>query len=311
MSMHHLVGILVGPTLLIASAASAQSADAIDCVMSRPAPEITAMINGQGPYRFEIHFTDGPVRIKRDLYDELNLSESDSTIRTITLGDRTIRNLTAKSWDPSSMYSGDSAPDGFLTLSTFEGLLFTLDLANETVRVEPGELKAGGSSIDYVLRDFDDERRVLITARLGEKPLEIVLTANTQTTIHFSDAAIKELPLDGEPGLMGRVITDEGEAEITGARLTATLTAGGLTLERPGARFSSLFDTPTLGVPQLGDYAVTFDHTHRLVRFKKTEPATVTDSPIAGGDIGGLPELKTAFNEDKDKTRLVMILSPT
>lgn len=300
--------------------ALAQSLDAIDCVMTRPSPEVTVLIYGKHAGRFELRFTDGPMLVRRALLETLDLQASpegtpgEFIIEKLGIGSHIFENVPVIAWDPPDMYDEESAPDGVLTLEVFKDRLITLDVANSEIRISEGDLATDRAALPYTIDAGEDEgdRSLFFEARLGDEPIRMALSTSTQTTIHFSDNAAEKLPLENKPSLIGRVITEKGESTISGSRLALPLVAGSMVLESAEVRFSDLFEIPTLGIASLGEFAITFDPAHQKLQFAKS---TRYDTAEPAGEITlideSLKSIQEAFNRDQEKTRLLMILSPT
>jgi hypothetical protein len=311
---------ILGMASICTLSARGQARDGIACAMTRPAPEMNVLINDEHHGRFELRFIDGPVRIRKDRLPGLALrpagvdGRGEFIIDQLGIGGEVFSNVPAIAWDPPAMYGPDDAPDGLLTLDVFRGRLVTLDVANGTLRIADGTLAEAADAVPYVVRTGNDAggRGMYFEALLAGKPIELALSANAQTTLHFNDAAAADLPLKDEPGLIGRVITEKGESDITGARLAVPLVAGGLVLESAGVRFSDLFDSPALGIGGLDGYAITFDHERLKMRFTRSARQEVAADAVAITRIDdSLTSLRDTFNRDKEKVRLVLILSPT
>ncbi len=305
--------------------APAEGETAVPLKMRGPAPSIEVTINGEGPYRFLINLGASTPRLSAKTINALGMNDEAASgktfeVNSLTIGDETFEDVEFQIWEDEDD-AQDSDAAGVLTLALFADHLVTLDLAHEEFRLERGSLPTADSTnvLEYSLKQTsdpndDDNEAVIIPVEIAGRPVGAVLLSNTMATFHFPSSMSKNLPLKGELNLIGRVVTDDGEAEIHGGTLDGSLSIGASVFEDPTIRFSELFDTIGIGVTALSRFEITFDHANRRVRFH--EPPDVDSllyakAAAVANIIEGEADLRTAFNNDKDKTRFLMILSPT
>lgn len=303
----------------------AESDTAVPLKMSGPAPSIEIMINGQGPYRFLINLSANTPRLSAKTIAALGMDDEAAKGKTfavdsLTIGDETFDDVEFQIWEDEDDAQGSDAA-GVLTLAIFVDHLVTLDLVHKEFRLERGSLPTADSTniLEYSLKQTsdpndDDNMAIIIPVEIAGRPMGAVIRSNTRATFHFPSSMSENLPLKGELNMIGRVVTDDGEAEVHGGKLDGSLRIGGNEFEAPTIRFSDLFDTIGIGVTALSRFEITFDLANRRVRLH--EPSDVDSLRYAkaaavANIIEGEADLKTAFNNDKDKTRFVIILSPT
>ena len=114
--------------------------------------------------------------------------------------------------------------------------------------------------------------------------------------------------------MIGRTMNEEGTFTILSASFDGTIMLGEQALNRSSLRFIDLVDEAGIGQEVLNEFAITFDQANRRVRFVRDEAQGQRQQQLAAAvasmDEGGAA-LKAAFNADRDKVRMLLILSPT
>ncbi len=319
------LALLAADPALANEPAPAEGDTAVSLKMRGPAPSIEVTINGEGSYRFLINLGASTPRLSAKAIAALGMDDEAAKGKTfevdsLTIGDETFDDVEFKIWEDEDDAQGSEAA-GVLTLAIFADHLVTLDLVHEELRLDRGSLPTADSTniLEYSLKQTsdpndDDNEAIIIPVEIAGRPMGAVIRSNTRATFHFPSSMSKNLPLKGELNMIGRVVTDDGTAEIHWSTLDGSLKIGASVFEDPTIRFSELFETIGIGVTALSRFEITFDHANRRVRFH--EPSNVDSLRYAkaaavANIIEGEADLKTAFNNDKDKTRFVMILSPT
>lgn len=298
-------------------------------------PEVEAWINGEGPWRFLVYAREGDHFIDDDVAGALSLQvrragsgdgegEDPSTglagLERLVLGGLELEGVEARISNLSEFFGGDDVPDGVLSLQAFGSRTVTLDFAGGRLIVSQGRLVEEGSTdtLPYRLHIADDglgEGKVpVFAARVGDRRMDVRLSFGMGGDLLFPLDHMDLLPLQGEPSVIGIARTGEDAFSIQGATLDATVLLGSHAIKEPGARFSEIFADAQIGSHLLEEFSVTFDLSRRLVRFQRdTEagaPGALPVREIASLDPGRKP-LRATFNEEREKVRLVLILSPT
>jgi hypothetical protein len=257
------------------------------------------------------------------LVDELELSAAASgeTFNIVLgLGGLDVPDPAAVAWDGADMGMGGDSPRGRLGLSVFSDYLLTLDFPNRELILERGELgEANGDDVlDYsASRSDDPDDPAMIPAvpmLIDGEEFTVQLHTGTMGELQLHTDLIDVLSLKGKPGRVGRVRSGDQEADILATALNASLVIGGGEVIHPSIFFSDLFITPGAGAEVFSYFAVTFDQANERIRFNKPEGIEdrLFEAAVMMQDLAGDPvDLREAFNRDLDKTRMLLILSPT
>ena len=153
----------------------------------------------------------------------------------------------------------------------------------------------------------------VVNMELDGEPIEVQLDLGTMAELELPYVLADVLPLASSPGKIGNVQKDDKRADLYGASLDANLRIGSHVLERPRIFFSNLFEKPTAAAELFTYFAVTLDQTNRTVRFQRSlDELKLFDESQMVEDLSRDPvDLREAFNADSDKTRMLLILSPT
>ena len=103
-------------------------------------------------------------------------------------------------------------------------------------------------------------------------------------------------------------------ADLYGATLDESLRIGSHVLERPSIFFSSLYERPAAGAELFTYFALTLDQANRRIGFRRStelEARLFSESYLVEDLARDPVDLREAFNADRDKTRMLLILSPT
>lgn len=298
-------------------------------------PAVEVRINGTGPWRLLVDAREGDHLIDDDIARRLSLravegstggEEGPASAREhvrlgdLELGELRLGDLDARIADLSEIFGDEDAPDGVLSLQAFGDHLITLDFTGDRLVVSDGHLPASGDphTIPYTLGPADDglgEGKVpVFPVRVADRRFDARLAFGLGGRLLFPLDDLEKVPVKTAPSVIGVARTGEGHFTIQGATVDGSVTLGGHAIEDCGVRFSEVFSSVQIGSHLLKDFAVTFDPSRRLVRFRRGASDRLTGigplPEIASLDPGGKP-LREAFNDDRDKVRLVLILSPT
>jgi CubicO group peptidase (beta-lactamase class C family) len=264
--------------------------DGVDVPMVRAShlPAVHLMLNGQGPFLFEIDTgAAGTARLDSALAHRLGLATVGEVlagdpsgqnarsvpvvrIDSIELGGARFSGLTAAVRDYRSLGRPETV-DGILGFAFFSDCLLTLDYPGARVRLSHGALPvAEGREV----LDFRSPRGVpSVTLRVAGQEMEADVDAGSQGGLALPETLAATLPLAGPLEVVGRARTTSNTFEIKAAPLAGDVQIGGLTLSRPRLEFQPLFPQANIGSRVLRDLVVTFDLRNRRLRLRR--PAIV------------------------------------
>jgi hypothetical protein len=161
---------------------------------------------------------------------------------------------------------------------------------------------------------IDDEGNILVPLDVDGIMIDAVVDPGLPGSVVLNRKYVAQLALSGEPKVIGRSMTPEGTFPLLSARFDGPILLGNQPIGSNSIMFMDLVDAGGIGSDVLAEHAVSFDQQARRVRFSK-DVTRVTRAQQAAAAIpslteGGLP-LRSAFNRNPDKVRLLFILSPT
>ena len=287
---------------------------------------VEARVNGEGPFSLRLQPSSEHTFLGTELVARLALTTHDDTetptvqIQTLQLGKLVFRQTTAHVIDSNYLSNGSNArPDGILCWGVLANNLWTLDFPGQKLTIERGQLRttSSGTTLAMNLEEstglLDSGRAMTIPIAIGDVKLAARISSSGASGLSLPDEYVEKLPLTDPPGLVARANTPEGTFDIKGTAIAATLQIGPHAIERPGVWFSEMFEGAKLGYDVMRQFAVTFDHKNSLIRLVRAEsnndPRQIRAAMVA--EIDGEERLRKAFNADRGKVRLLMILSPT
>ena len=200
-----------------------------------------------------------------------------------------------------------------LGLALFADYLTTIDYSNEALVLEKGKLPAadGKRVLNYKL---GAKESLTIPLQIGDLTVDAVLDPSFPGSIALHSRYIEKLTLDSEPRMIGRSINEDGEFPILSARFGGAIRLGTHEIERNSLRFFDVVDGGGIGHDVLKELSFTFDQTTQRVRIRRDD-GFARRMQIKAATVGSLSkdgdDLRTAFNRDVEKVRLLLILSPT
>ncbi len=283
-------------------------------------PLVDVHVDGRGPYRFAFDLEGSGGSIDSDLARELGLCDAGDGVAVcakVSAADLTIGSLTL----PGAVLEGEDAgrfgddadrPRGVLRLGLLSDYLATLDYPNETFVFARGTLAAGDDGVlGYVL---DDQGRPTLPLWIKGKRVDTIIDPTLPGGIILNRKHVERLSLPEEPMMIGRTMNEEGTFPILSASFGGTIMLGEQALDHSSLRFIDLVDEAGIGQEVLNEFAITFDQANRRVRFVKDEGQGQRQQQLAAAVASmdeGSAALKAAFNADRDKVRMLLILSPT
>ena len=285
---------------------------------------VDVKINDQGPFKFVIDSGTKSTILGTEVVRELGLSEEASGSRvgldSLTLGSTRFAGVEAEVRDLHEIW-GDGSPSGVFGFDLFGDRLVTLDLPLQKLLVFDGELPApdGREILSYSLRSRVDDlgRRQVPTIEIevADRTLRVELSPLGFGTLALPKNQMEQFPLASEAGVIGRTENQDGEVfPIFGASLEGSMTVGSHRFDNPSVFFSESFDYPSLGSQMLEPFVLTLDLGHQRIRIERpTDRANplVTNAAALVPQSGEGHDIRSAFNENVDRVRLMVLLSPT
>lgn len=321
---------LLAPSAATAAAQKSGPLASVPLELDGRLPVVSLQVGGEGPLRFLVASGTAETAVDGRLVERLGLTpdgrawvgppgEAGSLqgdrvrLPSVRLGELELRDVEAVALDLAGFLGGEDAPDGTLGYGLFQGRAWTLDYAGERLIVERQPLPAPDG--ETVLAMVPDELgRPTISLEIAGREMRSHLESARFGGITLHGRHMEELPLASEPGMIGRARTAGATFDLYGARLDGEARIGAHVLARPRLLFSDMEETANLGAAALEEFAVTFDHANRRIRFIRRESRRVRLLHERGARVPSLDggdELRAAFNRDAGKVRLLLILSPT
>jgi len=164
---------------------------------------------------------------------------------------------------------------GVLGFPLFEGELLTID--GRTLRFEPGELpEADGETI---LPFTMPQGIPVVEIELAGVRTPAVIDSANPRFLSLPTAMIDELPLEGEPEVVGRMATLFNEFDLLEATLDGDLVLGGHRFPRPRLDFNDVLPDVNVGSGLLEELVVTFDQRNGRLRLLKPPPGRAEAPP--------------------------------
>jgi len=160
----------------------------------------------------------------------------------------------------------DRTAVGIVGYALFKELLLTLDYPKSELGIARGALPPVDGK--HVLRLETDGQVPMVELSIGGKKVMTDIDAGSPALLTVPLAVAKELPLNGEPQVVGRGRTVSGPFEILAAELNGDVTIGPRTLQNPRVDIVERFPRANIGYRFLRDYAVTFDAKNGRVAFR-------------------------------------------
>lgn len=249
-------------------------------------PAIDVMVNGKGPFLFEIDTGgQGDARADTSLVEKLGLKKVGEVIEgdpsgknnraadlvgidSIKIGDLEFRNLAAATRNYNRR-SGGTKIDGVLGFELFKNHLLTLDYSAKIVRIEEGVLpKANGTDI----LDFENPRGILVVKLgIGDRTVKAHIdSGNANGGFILTNSMVEKSQLASEPRVVGQAQTVTNTFEIKEAKLKDKISFGGFEYTEPTVVYPGPSPVEAnIGAMVLRDYALTFDQKNKRVKLDK------------------------------------------
>lgn len=288
---------------------------------------VDVKINDQGPFKFVIDSGATLTVLDASVARELGLEsageseEPGSTLElgSLQLGSARFTGVSADVFDLNEVW-GEGAPSGVLGFELFGDRLVTLDLPLQRLTVQDGELPApdGKSILTYEVHSIEDPlgKRLVPTIEItvGNRSMSVELSPLGFGTLALPKDQMEQFPLASESGVIGHTRTEKGTFPILGGSLKGDMIVGAHRFENPSVFFSESFEYPALGAGTLEPFVITFDLARDRVRLER--PSGRANPLVAkAGELvpqsGEGEAIKTVFNANDDRVRLMVLLSPT
>ncbi len=287
---------------------------------------VDVKINDRGPFKFVVDSGTTSTIVDVAVVRELGLTEEQQEgsgplveIDALTLGSTRFAAVEAQVRDLDEIW-GEGSPSGVLGFDLFGDRLVTLDLPLQKLVVHEGALPApdGREILPYTLQSRDDglgPRRVpTIEIRVAGRVMDVELSPLGFGTLALPKDQMEQFPLASRAGVIGQNKNQDGLFPVLGASLDGSMVVGRHRFDNPSVVFGESFDHPSLGSGTLEAFVLTLDLVHHRVRIARptgranplvTRAAALVPQSAEGADI------RSTFNENVDRVRLMVLLSPT
>ena len=188
----------------------------------------------------------------------------------LRVGDLEVAGMPALAMDLDAVFQGapGGAPLAILGLPTFSDVLVTLDYPAGVLRVADGPLAEEGEGVVLPFeRHFARGGLPEFTLRLGDRTLPTHLDSGAPGGLSLPSGLLEELPLTGEPRVLGQARTVSATFTIYRADVDLPIHLGPLALEAGGVTFMDRLQDGNLGARFLQEHVVTLDLASRRARF--------------------------------------------
>jgi predicted aspartyl protease len=233
-------------------------------------PAIEAMINGKGPYRFEIDTGfGGMAEVSEELAKTLGLPVIGEALSGDPSGraPKPRRILRAESLDVDTLHFGGvqivEGRNNILGLGLFRSLVVTFDYPNSRFKARAGSLPADAMTYtaEHGIPSIDID--------VAGQKFNVNIDSGSPGELTLPLSAAKSLPLASEPAVVGKAVTADGPFEIYAAPLKGEAHIGAAVLTDPRIDFVPVFPIGNLGSRFLKHYAVSFDPANKRMTISK------------------------------------------
>jgi len=245
--------------------------------------QVEVMVNGKGPYRFDIETGAREIGISRVLAESLGLRRiggpddyREYHLDSIAVGSATFHDMPVAQLPP-----GVNGVDGVLGLPFYQNVLLTIDYPGHVVRLSRDALPApNGADILPMVRI---DAFWGIAVRLADKAFDAVLDTQNSGSISIPPSIADMLPFTGGLQTLGRARGTFGVIDIKGGKLAGDLVIGRYTFPTPFLDVMQLPPEfprrPNIGTHLLDGFVVSIDQRHARLRLSR-----------AGDPVVHLPE---------------------
>ncbi|MFL5639226.1 MAG: aspartyl protease family protein [Gemmatimonadaceae bacterium] len=192
-------------------------------------------------------------------------------IATLTMGGATLSGVSAL---VTPMFNGMGF-DGIISLPALHDLLATLDLGNNRLRLERGDLPMPNGNDIIPIAGRDRGRRIDVPIDVGGVTFAAVIDTRSFLGITLPDSAAPQLRLEAPPTAAGTARGPTlGTFQLSDARLAGNVRLGGVIIDRPSLVFRNR-PGAVLGIPLLERLVITIDQIHQRVRVTQQGEAPI------------------------------------
>jgi hypothetical protein len=236
--------------------------------------QIEVMVNGRGPYRFDLETGAREIGISRTLAESLGLPRigGPDDYREYHLDSIGIGSATFHDMPVAQLPQGVNGVDGVLGLPFYQNVLLTIDYPGRLVRFSHDALPApNGADILPLVRIAAFWG---VAVQLAGKPFDAVLDTQNSGSIGIPPRVADMLPFSGGLQTIGRARGTFGIIDIKGGKLAGDLVIGRYTFPTPFMDVMQLppeFPSrPNIGTRLLDNFVVSIDQRHARLRLVRT-----------------------------------------
>jgi aspartyl protease len=254
--------------------------------------QVEVMVNGQGPFRFDVETGSRHIDISPALATRLGLKRIGTTsadmpqyhVDSINVGEASFQDF------PVGEYpAGINGVDGVLGLPFYQNLLLVIDYPAHKLRFSRDTLPAANGRDILALTRVSDFWGVPL--QFGEHHFTGVLDTQNSGVLNVPPAIADQLSFDGGLQVIGRGRGAFGVVEIKGGKLTSDVQLGGYTLQRPFLDVVQLPpdypNQPNIGSRLLDQFRVSLDQRHARLRLEHDGGVLTLPEPQRGPPRGG------------------------
>jgi hypothetical protein len=238
---------------------------------SRPAVDV--MLNGRGPYRFEIETGGRLVAVSRRLASELALPKiaGPETMPEYHVDSVTIASASFRSLVVTVLPEHDSASDGLLGLPFFQSLLLTIDYPRRRVRLSRDSLpRPNGRDVLALTRQGDFWLMPIVIAG---RPFDGIIDTQSSAGLSVTPSLGDSLTFAGGVHAIGRAVGAFGTTVLEAGTLAGNLEIGRYRFRRPVVTLVKLPPqwptAPNIGTQVLANFVFSLDQERARVRLER------------------------------------------
>jgi hypothetical protein len=254
--------------------------------------QVEVMVNGQGPFRFDVETGSRHIDISPALALRLGLKRIGTTSAEMPQYHIDSINVGAASFQdfPVGEFPGGiHGVDGVLGLPFYQNLLLILDYPARQLRFSRDTLPAANGQDILALTRVSDFWGVPL--QFGAHQFTGVLDTQNSGALNVPPAIADQLSFDGGLQVIGRGRGAFGVVEIKGGKLTNDVQLGGYTLQRPFLDVIQLPpdypNQPNIGSRLLEQFRVSLDQRHARLRLEHDGAVFTLPEPQRGPPRGG------------------------
>lgn len=250
-------------------------------------PLVEVRIDDRGPYAFIFDTGASITVIGEEISRELTLASPAGvhassqgngaapkivTVNTLRIGNVAVFGLMAAVMPGPALFTGDGAPQGVLSASSFPGYLVVFDYPGKRITIRKGSLEAADSKT--IFQYGDDQVLPLVPVRIAGHETQVHADTGSAFTLTLPRHFLAELPLKTQPRDAGMARLHSGSFPVSSAAVDGSIEIGQYKVEIPEVRFSDVrlggeIGPGNLGYAVLKDFVVTLDSKKRRMRLEK------------------------------------------